>query len=301
MSERVVALLGPTASGKSALAHALALKTGGIILSCDSAQVYRHFDVGTAKPTKKERSEVPYFGLDLIEHDAAFDAGAYADYAQNIVTQHRDKLIFIVGGTGLYFRALTGAEWDDLPSDAKVRESFASLTPTELYAKLLQLDPERAAEVHPNDRFRVERALEVITLTGRKVSELYGRLEKKAPQRFRVVTIVLDPPRDILLKRIQQRTEQMLRQGLIDEVRRLKEQGISASAWPMQMIGYASVNNFLDGHLDEAELTGDIVQHTHRYAKRQRTWFSRLKADLVVAASENPSPEHLLNWLGIGH
>lgn len=288
----LIVIAGPTGSGKSALALAAAERLNGEIIGCDSVQLYRGFDIGSAKATSAERARVPHHLIDILDGAEECDAAAYSTLALAAIAavQARGKTAIVVGGTGLYLRALWGSGFhDDLPKDEALREELRALSTEDLQIRLRAVDPQRAAALHPNDRFRVVRALELFTLLGKPLSEL-------APAPVRALeahTIVLDPERAVLHAAIERRTQAMLEQGLIAEVEGLLRAGIGRDVKPMQSIGYKQVALYLDGQLALADLTSAIMAATRQYAKRQTTWFKKVpaaqrltawRADEVLAA-----------------
>ena len=285
--QRYVVVAGPTGSGKSALAMALASELAGEIINCDSVQVYRGFDIGAAKVTAAERQRVPHHLLDVAEAHDSFDAALFATAAHAAKSEilARGALPLVVGGTGLYLRALLGQGWNsDLPQDPELRAKLATLSTSELHEQLQRLDAKRAAELHPNDRVRLLRAVELVTLLGKPLNEAgFTGITPPDPAAF---VIVLEPPRAKLHERIAARTRLMLESGLIEEVRALIAAGVSPSCKPMQSIGYKQVCDYLAGQLGQAELAEAIMAATRQYAKRQCTWFRSTPTHLRLDGSE---------------
>jgi tRNA dimethylallyltransferase len=288
ISNHYLVLAGPTGSGKSALALALAPRLDAEIISCDSVQVYRGFDIGSAKPTAAEQAAVPHHLLDVVDATGSFDAALFAKAAGEAITEihGRGRLPLVAGGTGLYLRALLGQGWHaDLPSDPALREQLAAEATATLYARLRSLDPERAAVLHPNDRVRIVRAIELVTLLGSTLRDagltLSGPLGARDP---RAVIVVLEPPRVELHARIAARTEAMLAGGLPAEVQALLASGVPSGCKPMQSIGYLQAAQHLQGILSATDLPGAIIAATRQYAKRQGTWFRKVDADLRLTA-----------------
>jgi len=273
---RLVCITGHTASGKSSLALSLAESLGAELLSVDSMQVWRGFDIGTAKPTAEERARVAHHGLDLVDPDDSFSAGAFLDYARQVVTDAEVPII-AVGGTGLYLRAMLHGLVPTPPADrtlrARLREEEAAC-PGALHARLSEVDPEAAARLHPNDLVRLERALEVFELTGRPLSEQQAE-HGFAEAPFDVWLLAIRWPRSELHARIAARVDVMLEAGWIDEVRGLVASGVSDDRTPMHAIGYRDIAAHLRGELDRNQLRERIVVATRRFAKRQTTWFNR--------------------------
>lgn len=279
----MVVVAGPTGSGKTALALALAAAFDGEIIGCDSVQVYRGFDIGSAKATAAERAAVPHHLIDVVDWQEDFDAARYAQVASAAIEaiRTRKRLPIVVGGTGLYLRALLREDFhEDLPSDAGLRAELRERGTEELYERLKKLDPQRAGAVHPNDRVRVVRALELVTLLGKPLHEVTQKEVAGGARRREAYVIVLDPPRAALHAAIAGRTKAMLKDGILEETRALLTAGVTANAKPMQSIGYKQCAELVAGALQEAELEGAIVAATRQYAKRQCTWYRRVEAEL---------------------
>lgn len=275
----VVALVGPTASGKSSLGMALAEQLGGEILCCDSMQVYRGMDIGTAKANPAERATVPHHLLDLVTPDQQFHAAAWAAAAQDLIDElwAAGRVPIIVGGTGLYFRALVRGLFEAPRPDPEIRarhhaEARALGTPA-LHERLRGVDPEAAAKIQPADLVRISRALEVFEQTGSTISELRRRQATPAPQ-LRMFTLALDFGLDRLRPRIAERVDGMMSAGLLDEVRVLRRSGYS-EARAMQALGYKQLGEHLEGKCDLASAVAAIKNATVAYARRQKTWFRR--------------------------
>lgn len=301
MSEaiRLVAVLGPTASGKSALALALAERLGGEIVACDSQQVYIGMDIGTAKPTREERRRVPHHGLDLVPPDEPFHAARWATLARAAVKSiaARGRLPIVVGGTGLYYRALTTGLFEAPPADparrARHREIYEREGNEPLRARLAEVDPEAAAAIQPRDFVRTSRALEVYEQTGIAITTLRRRAER--PRDLAPVALVLDPAQEELRARIEARFGAMLAAGLLDEVRALRAAGYGAGLKPMQALGYQQLGAVLDGTATLAAASAETIGATVAYARRQRTWFKREAAAARFTAA--PSLEAALGVL----
>ena len=283
-----LSVIGPTASGKSSLAFGLAKALGAELVNCDSVQVYRGFDVGAAKPSLTERESVPHHLLDCVAWDEEFDASKFASMARARILEinQRGKLAIVVGGSGLYLRFLWGQSFHELPSDSKLRAELNSRDLGELYQQLESLDPQRAKQLHPRDKFRVTRALEINILSGKTVAEMTGDVPQKA-KFLPVGVIFINRQRSELHSRIAKRAETMLEQGLIDEVSSLLANGCPKNAKPMQSIGYKQVVEYLHNHsMEKAELLERIIVATRRYAKRQLTWYQKVPYDIALENSE---------------
>ena len=295
MPRSVVALLGPTASGKSGLALKLAETLPVEVVSMDSALVYRGMDIGTAKPGAALRLQVPHHLVDIIDPDQTYSAGRWREDALRSVEEifRRKKLPVIVGGTMLYYRALT-AGMDALPqADARVRAEIDAEAAQRgwpaLHAELARVDPKAARRIAPNDPQRVQRALEVWRLTGKPLSELQGAASAELP--FRLKTIALVPERTLLHERIAQRFDAMLRMGLVEEVKALRKRHRLTAAMPsMRAVGYRQVWEHLEGKTDRGTMRERAVIATRQLAKRQLTWL-RSFPDLVRVESGDAALE----------
>lgn len=275
---RVVVIAGPTACGKSSLAVELARSTGGEIVNADSMQVYRGMDIGTAKPTEKERQGVPHHLLDVVDPDETFNAALFLSHAEPVVERlyRRGRPCFLVGGTGLYIRALEGGLFQCPPVPRALRERLRRewdlLGGAALHRRLAGLDPGGARNIHPNDRVRILRALEVVELTGEPFSQRAGR-HGFGEQRFRMLKICLHRERRELYRRIEQRAEGMMRRGLVEETEGLLNRGVGPELKPMKALGYRHAVSYLRGESGIEETTERLKADTRRYAKRQLTWF----------------------------
>lgn len=283
----LIVLAGPTASGKSGLALLLARRYPLEIVNADSLQVYRYLDIGTAKPSAGERAGVPHHLVDVADPDEPYDAGRYVEEAERAIRgiRSRGKVPIVVGGTGMYIRALLRG-LDPLPRDPRVRADLARRWDSEggasLHAELERIDPETAAKVHPSDRLRVIRAMEIAAIAGGppgRVRTAWASTRTVRPCLF----LALWPDRETIRRRIRERTEEMFRRGLVDEVRGLLERGYGRSLKPMGALGYRhAVAHLLDG-VPLADTVEGVIRDTRRYAKRQTTWLSR-EPNLVPVA-----------------
>src|ERR1700688_4127714 len=276
----LVAIVGPTASGKSSLAVALARRLGGEVLACDSTQVYRGFGVGTSKPTAEERDGVPHHLLDLVDPTFAFTAGEYRLRAVAVLEdlRNRSRLPILTVGTGLYLRALlegladAPARSEELRARLEARADAHSLQ--YLHRVLRRLDPEAALRIGSRDRPKMIRAIEVCLLTGRTLSEVH-RMGRAPLEGYRPIKIGLQPPRAALYDRIERRVHTMLDRGWLDEVASLIRNGVPKNSKPFDFIGYSELQAHLEGTVTLAAATKAIAQATRRYAKRQLTWFRK--------------------------
>lgn len=295
-----IILMGPTASGKSALAMALAAALPCEIVSVDSAQVYKGMDVGTAKPTAAERERVPHHLIDVVEPHERYSAARFRDDALTAMREiaERDRIPLLVGGTMLYFKALLEG-LNELPeADPMIRLVIDTMAEEQgwpaVHARLAAVDPETAARLAPNDAQRIQRALEVYHLTGKPLAELL-----KKPRYiyfpYRPVKLALVPAdRAVLHERIAQRFDAMLAGGLVDELRALREEyGLEAGLPSMRSVGYRQAWQFLDGELGAEELREQGIAATRQLAKRQLTWL-RAMDDVTVFDSLEQDVEALV-------
>jgi tRNA dimethylallyltransferase len=276
----LIVILGPTASGKSSLGVALAREFNGEIIACDSTQVYRGFDIGTAKPTQHERGQAAHHLLDLLDATEIFTAGEYrkrAIAALQDVTQ-RNRLPILTAGTGLYLRALLEGLADAPLRSEELRERLlrraARNKPGYLHRVLKRMDAEAAARIAPRDTPKLVRAIEVSMLAGKPISAVH-RSGRQKLEGFHPIKIGLNPPRTALYERIERRTVEMVERGWLAEVQSLLLRGITSSSRPFTFIGYAEMLRHAHGNLSIAETIAAIQQSTRRYAKRQLTWFRK--------------------------
>jgi len=276
-----VAILGPTASGKSRLAMTLAQHLGGEILSVDSRQAYRHLDIGTAKPTAEDRRAIPHHLIDILELHEKNNAEQFAGTAHRAIREvaARERLPIVVGGSGLYFRAIRQGLFSvklDPAERSAFSKSLCGVADGILFRRLEEVDPESAGRIHRNDRYRITRALEVFALTGTPLSE-HLRTQGQDPQRreIRFMVLGLDMPRAELHQRIQERARMMFEAGWVEETGRLLAGGADPE-WPgMKTLGYPQVIQLINGKSTRDQTMTRVVELTRQYAKRQITWFKR--------------------------
>lgn len=291
--DKVLCIVGPTASGKTELAVALACRVNGEIVSCDSMQVYRGMDVGTAKPSLEERRGIPHHMLDVAEPEEAFSAGRFAAMAGPIVEDilARGKTAILAGGTGLYMDALVrGSGFAPVPQSGR-REELEALAKKEGIASILErlkeVDPDAAQRLHPSDEKRIIRALEVFLETGETITA-HNLKTQALPPKYNPIFIGLDfENRADLYRRIDRRVDYMAENGLWQEVEGLLARGVPQNATAMQAIGYKEPMAALRGEISRAEAVAAIKQSTRRYAKRQLTWFRRNPKTHWILRGEN--------------
>jgi tRNA dimethylallyltransferase len=272
-------IAGPTASGKTSLAIKLARETNGEIVSADSQQVYRHFDIGTAQPSAEELAAVPHHLISVVDPLEPFSAARFQTLADAAIAEiaSRGKRVIVVGGTGLYLRILLHGVVDAPPANPRLRAELEAQAEREgrvaLHARLAEVDPPSAARIPPNDLVRIVRALEIHTLTGTPAST-WRQEHGFSTDRYPFTLWVLTPERDTLYRAIDERTAQMFSRGLIDEARSLVERGYR-DAPPMGSVGYHEALLALEGKVSVDEAIRLAAQATRRYAKRQLTWFRK--------------------------
>ena len=282
MASRLIVLSGPTASGKTALGVLLAETLGGEIISADSMQIYRRMDIGTAKPTAEETRGIAHHMIDVAEPEEDYSVARYVEEASACAEDilSRGKLPILVGGTGLYIDSLlSGRTFAGGPADPALRtelsERYDEIGAAGLLGELRKVDPERAAKLHPADKKRIVRALEVYILTGKTITQ-HDAETQAIPPRYDAVRIALDYlDRADLYARIDRRVDEMLARGLVEEVRALLDEGVPRTCTAMQAIGYKEIVRALDGGCSIEEAAEDIRRESRRYAKRQLTWLRR--------------------------
>lgn len=274
--EKIVVVGGPTCTGKSEAAVRLCQTVGGEIVNADAMQVYRHFDIGTAKPDRAMREAVPHHVIDIIEPDGLFNASLYVERADDAVRDilSRRKVPVIVGGTGLYIRALlfglTEAKGDE-GVRRRIKEEYVR-DPLAVYDRLVMIDRDYAARISFKDAIRVVRALEVFEVTGSTMSRL-AALHGFKEKRYDAFCVALNISRDELYRRIDMRVDVMLSEAWVNEVAVLLEKGFSSELKPFQSIGYKDIVLYIRRMIGYEQMVGEIKKKTRRYAKRQFTWF----------------------------
>lgn len=297
--EPVIVLVGPTASGKTGLSIELAKIINGSIVSADSMQIYRHMDIGTAKPDAIERSEIRHYMIDEVNPDENFSVAKYREMAMKYIS----KIIeegghpIIVGGTGLYVNSLLyNINFSETICDEGLRESLKTEANEKgnryLYNKLLAIDPEAALKIHENDVKRVIRAIEVYTHTNRPISQ-HAHLSRLEPPPYNYIVFGLNWVRGKLYERIDKRVDSMLQSGLVEEVKNLMKLGYDKGTTAMQGIGYKEILNYLKGECSLEETIYILKRDTRHYAKRQLTWFKRLDGIHWLDVDENSNLKEL--------
>lgn len=280
VSKVILIVCGPTGSGKGELARELALCWGGEVVSADSRKIYKRLDIGTAKPTPEQRREVPYHLLDVCEPQEVFTAARFVELADRAIADIRERGLrpLVVGGTGLYLRALLHGIADVPPRDEALRARLLdeeSSRPGTLRRRLEQVDPQAAGQIPAGDLVRTVRALEVYELTGQPISS-HQDSHGFEPVRYRARQIAPDWERDELYRRIDARVERMIDAGWLEEVRGLVEDGLDNSP-AFKTVGYPQLKDHLEGKLTLEQAVSEIQKEHRRYARRQLTWFRAVK------------------------
>ncbi len=281
---KIIVIAGPTASGKTECGIELAEEFGGEIVSADSIQIYRHLDIGSAKPTTAERSRVPHHMIDIRDPDEDFSAGEYIREARRWIDDNhsRGMVPFVVGGTGLYIRLLLGGIVELPPKNPTLRHRLLQEEAHRdgiLYERLLRVDPESARNTTRRNIVRIVRALEVHELTGRPFSDIQ-REHAFRDRPYNTLYLCIAPIRQLLYERIDMRVDSMIKGGLLDEVRGLYDRGFTRELKSMQSLGYRHAGMVLAGEVDKNEAIRLMKRDTRHFAKRQRTWF-RSEPDTV--------------------
>ncbi len=278
---KVIVICGPTASGKTSLSISLAKKINGEIVSCDSMQIYKEMDIGSAKPTVEEMQEIKHYLVDFVSPEKRYSVSEYKEDASKAIEEiiNKGKTPIIVGGTGLYLNSLIyNIQYNEMEVDLNYRrelEKEAEEYGLEvLYNRAKEIDPEAMEKVSANDKKRITRVLEIYNATGRNKTELEKKSRKEVSYNYLIFGINME--RSILYDRINKRVDIMLEQGLIEEVKNLINK-YSNMPTAMQGLGYKEVKEFLDGNISKEEMIEKIKMETRRYAKRQITWFKRIE------------------------
>jgi tRNA dimethylallyltransferase len=275
----LLVVVGPTGSGKSDLAIRLALEVGGEIVNCDSLQIYKGLDIGTAKVPEAERRGIPHHLIDLIEPTQIFTAGEYAEAARAVLREiaARNRIPVVVGGTGFYLRALLEGLFPGPARDTAVRgrlESRERARPGSLHRVLSRLDRVSAARIHANDKNKIIRALEVRLISGQPISAMF-ELGRDRLSGFHPMKLGLAPPRNLLHEKLNARTASIFARGLVEEVRALLAAGVPADAKAFESLGYKQAVLVVEGRMSVEEALSSTQIETRQYAKRQATWFRK--------------------------
>lgn len=305
----LIILAGPTAVGKTSLSIRLAKETGGEIISADSMQVYRHMDIGSAKITKEEMEGVPHYLVDVLEPEEEFNVVRFQQMAKEAAERiwKKGKIPLVVGGTGFYIQALlydidfTENDGDESYRRQLERKASDEEGASELYEILKTVDPKAAQEIHPRNIKRIIRALEFYHQTGKKISE-HNETQRQKESPYNYAYFVLTDERSRLYERIDRRVDLMMEQGLLDEVRYLKERGVRKDSTAMQGLGYKELYAYLEGEYPLDEAVRIIKRDTRHFAKRQLTWFKRERdviwADKsVIGQEEENLADYMLGYL----
>lgn len=279
---RVIVIVGPTASGKTNLSIELAKRMNGEIISADSMQIYKYMDIGTAKPTKEEMQDISHYLIDEVLPNEDFNVVRFKELAEKYIDNilEKGKQPIVAGGTGLYISSLiNNINFSESESDWELREALKKeakeFGPEYLHKKLQEVDPNSALSIHPNNIKRVIRALEVYYQTQKPIS-YHNEMSRSIPPKYQFVLVGLNMDRQVLYERINKRVDIMIQNGLVDEVKGLVDLGYADSIISMQGIGYKEILEFLRNNITLGQAIDNIKQGTRRYAKRQITWFKRI-------------------------
>ncbi len=281
MKQPLIIIAGPTGVGKTSVAIELAERLRGEIVGADSMQIYRGMDIGTAKPTREEQARVPHHLIDILSPDEDFSVADYVEAASAAISDiaARGKMPVLVGGTGMYIEKLLYGLFEGPGRDDAFRRDISAFADAHgnlaLHERLQQVDPPTAARLHPNDRVRMIRALEVFHLTGVPISAFQQEAMTPERQRYQTCFLVISAERDELYSRIDARVEGMIAAGLVAEVERLHQRGFHRELAPMKSLGYKEIEEFLAGECELSSAVELIQRNTRHYAKRQLTWFRK--------------------------
>ncbi len=291
---QIIVICGPTASGKTALGIELANQINGEIISCDSMQIYKEMDIGTAKPTEEERKMATHHLVDFINPNERYSVADFKKDAENTIKEilAKGKTPILVGGTGLYINSLIyNINFKEENIDLEYRKQLEEIDISELYKRALEIDPQAMEKISSNDRKRITRILEIYNSTGKTKTELEKESRKELEYDYKVFVLSMD--REILYERINKRVDLMIEQGLIEEVKAIKEK-YERFPTAMQGLGYKEVVQYLEGAISKEDMIDKIKQETRRYAKRQLTWFRAYK-DAIWLDGINQTKEENTN------
>lgn len=280
-NQTVIVVCGPTGVGKTDLSYLIARKLPAEIISADSRQIYKYLDIGTAKPPKEILSQIPHHFIDILYPDQHYSAGQFGIESREVLREifDRGKMPLVVGGSGLYIRAMIEGFFNGNDYNSEIRESLQLRLEKEglesLYQELLKIDKKSASKIHPNNSVRILRALEVYLSTGKPLSKLQA--EKLPPLPFPVLKFGIHKDRRMLYRDINMRVDQMFQRGLLAEVRNILELGYNKNLNSLKSVGYKEVIQYIDGKIDFNVCVQQVKQNSRRYAKRQLTWFRNEK------------------------
>ena len=298
----VLVIAGPTASGKSEISIAACRKLNGEIISADSMQVYRHLDIGTAKPKLPQLREIRHHLIDIRDPDEDFNAGDFKRLSEKAIEAilGKGKLPVVIGGTGLYIRALVDGLCDCPHENRELRKKLLGLAKqgdgSAVHEYLRKVDPDSAKKIHPNNTLRIIRALEVYELSGKPISKHHERTKKTG---YNFIMFGIKRKRELLYGRIDNRVAEMLKAGLLDEVRGLLDKGYGGQLKPMQSIGYRQAVSYLNGEYDYETMFSLIKRDTRRYAKRQLTWWNKDDRVEWLEVDSGDTPEKIADLIAM--
>ena len=301
--EPLIILTGPTAVGKTDLSLKLAKRVDGEIISADSMQVYRQMDIGSAKIKSRDMQGIPHHLIDIMEPEEEFNVVTFQQLAKKAIAdiRERGRIPIITGGTGFYIQSvLYDIDFTENPEDTTCREKLEQAAdekgPEYLHKMLAAVDKESAEQIHANNVKRVIRALEFYMQTGKKISQ-HNEQERKRQAAYNACYFVLDDKREAIYDRIDKRVDKMLQEGLVEEVKRLRERGCRRDMVSMQGIGYRQVFEYLEGNMSLEDTIEQIKKDTRHFAKRQLTWFGREKEVVMVDKSKFGSEDEILTYM----
>jgi tRNA dimethylallyltransferase len=297
MKKRILAIVGPTGVGKTAAAISAARRINAEIISADSRQIFRYMNIGTAKPTPDQLSKAPHHFIDIIDPDKSYNAGQFGTDGREKMREilGTGKEVIVAGGSGLYIRSLIDGLFGEVAKDddirRRLREELTQNGTEHLYQRLRSVDPQTASKIHPNDAKRIERALEVFEITGKRISELHESQEANFD--FDPVMIGLTCERAELYKRIEARVDKMIQNGVIDETKSLIEKGYSPKLVSMESLGYREIMQYLKDEISFDRMISLFKQGSRNYAKRQLTWFRKDPRIRWLDVAQIRNPEEL--------